>query len=84
MRIKLTSRNDDGTTHHNHKTRIQEVIINEDLLHPGEESISVIIEGESTNGIVDFTPEEFESVYDAVKGRLHLIKGFKRLTAKRE
>ena len=49
-------------------------------MHPNEESISVCFRGKSSSGIVDFTPEEFEKLFETVKSRIHLIKGFKRLS----
>ena len=59
---------------------VKEVLINEDIIHPDKESISVCFKGENSSGIVDFTPSEIEKLYEAVKGRIHLIKAFKKLS----
>ena len=56
------------------------LIINEDILHPDQESISVCYRGKNSSGIVDFTPAEIEKLYDSIRSRIHLIKGFKRLS----
>ena len=77
MKIKLRKQNPDGTIRVETGGEIKEVVINEDLLHPNEESISVCYRGQSSSGIIDFTPAEIEQLYSSVKKRMHLVKGFK-------
>lgn len=79
MKIKLKKENLDGVTRVETSGDIKEIIINEDLLNPNNESISVCYRGKNSSGIIDFTPEEIEKIYDSVKKRVHLIKGFKKL-----
>jgi hypothetical protein len=80
MQIKMRQENQDGIARLEASGDIQEILINEDIVHPDEESISVCYRGKNSSGIVDFTPSEIEQIYDAIKSRIHLIKGFKRLS----
>ena len=80
MQIKLRRENPDGITRVETSGEVVEILVNEDLLHPNKESISVCYRGKNSSGIIDFSPEEFEKIYDSVKSRMHLIKGFKKLT----
>lgn len=79
MKLKLKKSNKDGLLRVESGGEIKEVLINEDLLHPDNESISVCFMGKNSSGIVDFTPAEIEKLYNTVKKRMHLIKGFRRL-----
>jgi hypothetical protein len=79
MRIKLKKANQDGILRVETGGDIKEVLINENLLHPDEESISVCYRGKNSSGIIDFTPEEIEKLNNAVSKRIHLIKGLKRI-----
>jgi hypothetical protein len=79
MKIKIRKQNKDGIVRVETSGTVKEVLINEDLLHPREESISVCFRGQSSSGIVDFSPAEIENIWATVKNRMHLIKGFKRL-----
>ena len=81
MELKLRKENQDGIVRLESSGEVKEILINEDILHPNKESTSVCYRGKNSSGIIDFTPEEIEKIYDAVKNRMHLIKGFKRLTA---
>lgn len=80
MKIKLKKSNKDGLIRVETGGVIKEVLINEDLLHPNDETISVCYMGKDSSGIVDFTPAEFEQLYKSVKKRVHLIKGFKKFS----
>lgn len=80
MQIKLKKVNKDGIVRLESSGDVKEIMINEDLFHPDKESISVCYRGKNSSGIVDFSPEEIEKLYEAIKSRLHLIKGFKRLS----
>jgi len=79
MKLKLRKQNQDGIIRVETGGEIKEIMINEDLLHPNNESISVCYKGKNSSGIIDFTPAEIEELYSSVKKRLHLIKGFKYL-----
>ena len=80
MKIKIRKNNSDGIVRVETSGEVKEVLINEDLLHPEGESISVCFRGRSSSGIVDFSPEEIQKLWGTVRGRLHLIKGLKKLS----
>lgn len=82
MKLRIKKENKDGIVRLETTGIIKDVLINEDLLHPEDESISLFFRGTSSSGIIDLTPKEIEQLYDAVKKRIHLIKGFKTLTGK--
>jgi len=79
MQIKLRKINQDGIVRVETGGAIQEVLINEDILHPDAESISLCFRGKNSSGIVDLTPAEIDRLYESVKNRMHLIKGLRRL-----
>ena len=80
MQIRIKKQNKDGKVMMETSGNVKEILINEDLLNPEQESISVCFRGKNSSGIVDFSPEEIEKLYDAVRSRIHLIKGFRRLS----
>ncbi len=57
---------------------IKEVLINEDLLHPEKEIITVCYKGKDASGMVDFTPAEVEKLYRSVKNKMHLVERIER------
>lgn len=80
MDIKIRKQNQDGLIKVETRGDIKEVLINEDFLNPKNETISICFRGKNSSGIVDFSPDEFEKLYNSIKNRLHLIRGFKRLS----
>ena len=80
MKIKIRKSNKDGIVRVESGGEIKEVLINEDLLHPDAESISVCYRGDNSSGIIDFTPDELEKLYATVRKRMHLVKGFRKLS----
>ncbi len=78
MEIKIRKQNQDGIVRLESSGQVREVLINEDIIHPNRESISVCYMGKNSSGIIDFTPEEIEHLYAVVKKRVHLIKGLKK------
>lgn len=79
MQIKVRKVNQDGIVRLETSGAIQEVLINEDILHPDAESISLCFRGKNSSGIVDMTPAEIDKLYESIKNRMHLIKGLRRL-----
>ncbi|MBW2976801.1 hypothetical protein KY347_05130 [Candidatus Woesearchaeota archaeon] len=77
MRIKVRYVNAGGFTRMENSVNIKEVMINEDFLHPENESIAVGFRNKDSSGIIEFTVEEFEKMANSVKRKTHLIKGFK-------
>ncbi len=80
MEIKIRKKNEDGLVRLETSGDVKEILINEELLHPDKESISVCFKGESSSGIIDFTPLEIEKLYDTVKSRILHIKAFRTLS----
>lgn len=77
MKARVKKQNADGIVRLETMGEIKEVIINEEFMHPENESISICFRGKNSSGIIDFTTEEFEKMMNTVKKRMHLIKGFK-------
>ena len=80
MELRVKKENQDGVVRLESSGTVKEILINENLLYPDKESISICFRGKNSSGIVDFTPTEIEQIYESVKNRMHLIKGFKRFT----
>lgn len=74
MEIKVKKKNRDGIVRLESSGAIKEVFVNEDFV---KETVSVCFKGKSSSGIVNFTPSEIENMYNLIKGRTHLVKGFK-------
>ena len=77
MRIKARYINSGGFIKIENFVNIKEVMINEDFLHPENESIAIGFRNKDSSGIIEFTVEEFEKMANTVKKKIHLIKGFK-------
>lgn len=78
MKVKVRKRNQDGQVRLETRGELKDVLINEDFLTPNKESVSVCFRGKNSSGIIEFSPDEIDEIYDAVKGRVHLIKGMKK------
>ncbi|MFH1408676.1 MAG: hypothetical protein ABIH34_02105 [Nanoarchaeota archaeon] len=79
MKLKVRHANKDGISRIECSGELKEIMINEDFLHPKEESVSLCWRGLNSSGIIDLTPSEIEMLSESVKNRLPLIKGLKRL-----
>ena len=79
MKVKVKKTNRDGITRLETSGEIKEVIIKEEFLYPDDETVAICFRGQDSSGIIEFKTDEFESIYNSVKKRLHLIKGFKRI-----
>jgi hypothetical protein len=82
MQIKVKKEDADGVVRVEALGEVREILINEDFMHPDNESISVCFKGKTSSGILDFSPEEIDYIFSIVKKRAHLIKGAKFLTGK--
>jgi hypothetical protein len=80
MQLKIRKSNSDGIVRLESGGEVKEILINEDILHPDKESISICFVGKNSSGIVDISPAEYLMLFDSVRDRMHLIKGFKRLS----
>jgi len=79
MQIKIRKTNLDGMVRLETSANIEEVMINEDILHPKKESIAICFRGKNSSGLVEMSPEELDRLFTSVKQRMHLIKGIKRI-----
>lgn len=77
MRLKVRKVNPDGIVRLETVGELKEILISESLIHPNDESISLCFAGQTSSGIVDLTPKEFEHLYEVVKSKTSLVKGFK-------
>lgn len=80
MKIKLKTSNENGIVRLENDNTIKEILINEDLIHPEKENIAICFADKKSSGIVELSPAEFEKIYETIKSRIHLIKGFRRLS----
>ncbi len=77
MKVKIKKHNKDGIVRIESSGEIKEVQINEEFLHPEDESISLCFRGRESSGIIELKIKEVERLVDALKKRSHLIKGIK-------
>jgi len=84
MQIKIKKQNQDGIVRLETSGDVKEVIVNEDFMHPKKESISIGFRGKNSSGIIELKTKELEHIYNSVKKRTHLIKGFKKMRFERE
>ncbi|MBS3092631.1 hypothetical protein J4466_04390 [Candidatus Pacearchaeota archaeon] len=56
---------------------VKEILINEDLLHPDKESVSLCFKSHNSSGIIDLTPREVDRLYNSIKNKKQLIKDIK-------
>ena len=77
MRIKIKYVNSGGFVRQENFVNIKEVMINEDFLHPENESIAIGFKNKDSSGIIEFTVGEFGKLSNSVKRKMHLIKGMK-------
>lgn len=80
MQLKVKKENKDGIVRLESSGNVKEILINENILHPDQESISICYRGKNSSGIIDFTPAEIDKIFESVKNRMHLIKGLKRFS----
>ncbi|MBW3023121.1 hypothetical protein KY308_03380 [Candidatus Woesearchaeota archaeon] len=81
MQIKVKKQNKDGIVRLESSGEVKEILINETIMEPENETISVCFRGKDSSGIVDFSPKEIEQIYEVIRKRAHLIKGFRKLTS---
>lgn len=79
MQVKIKKQTADGIVRLETRGEVKEIVINESFFDPKEESISLCFRGKTSSGIIDLSPKEAEKLCNSVKGRLHLIKGIKKL-----
>jgi hypothetical protein len=60
MKIRTKKQNKDGIVRLETSGQVKEVIINEDLMHTKDATISLCFRGKDSSGIVELTPKEVE------------------------
>lgn len=77
MKIKIRYNHSGGISRIENDARIQEVMINENIINPRKETIALGFVNKDSSGIVEFSTSEFEMIAQEVKKRIYLIKGVK-------
>lgn len=80
MKIRIKALHEKGITRTETDGTVREILINEDIIHPEKENIAICFRDKKSSGIVEISPAEFEKIYETIKSRIHLIKGFRRLS----
>jgi hypothetical protein len=74
MRIKQRFITSGGFIRQENFGEIKEVLINEDFLHPDNESIAICFRNKGSSGIIELKTSEFERLVKTVRSKVHLIK----------
>lgn len=77
MKLKVKSKTSHGYHRTEHSVDIKEVMINEDFMHPDNETIAIGFRNKDTSGLIEMTAKEFDKFTNSVKRKLHLIKSVK-------
>ena len=77
MRIKIRYVNDGGFVRLENFASLKEIMINEDFLHPENESIALCFRNKDSSGIIELTIREFDKISQDVSKKKHLIKSIK-------
>lgn len=77
MNIKIKYLHAKGITRIENSVDIKEVMVNEDLVHPENEKISIGFVNEYSSGLIEFSSGEFDKLVKSAHGRTKLIKGMK-------
>lgn len=77
MKIKTKKQNQDGIVRLETSGQIKEIIINEDLMHTKDASISVCFRGKDSSGILELTPKEIDILQKELEKRKHLFENVK-------
>ena len=67
MRLKIRYANAGGFTRLENFTNIQDVLINEDFLHPNNESIALGFRNKDSSGLIEFSVKEFDKIWHNLK-----------------
>jgi hypothetical protein len=73
MKAKIKKLNSDGIVRLETSGDIKEVRINEDFLHPKDESIALCFRGKNSSGIIELNVKEFQELAQRVEKSLHLL-----------
>ena len=74
MRLRIKQLGTFGTRRTDYSGRIDNVIVEENLLKPEKESISIFFRGGRTSGILSISTKELQSLIRTVQSHISLIK----------
>lgn len=77
MHIKIKYLNEKGEVRIENIVEIKEVMVREHLTHPSKKRISIGFTNDYSSGLLEFSPEEFDTLMKSAKDKVHLIKGMK-------
>ncbi len=77
MNIKTRINSSKGNVKLENRVDLIEVMINEDFLHPNQESIALGFRNKDSSGLIELSPKEVDEILKAVEKKKHLIKGVK-------
>jgi len=77
MKARIKKRHSMGFIKVEASGEIKEVLSSEDILNPNQEVVSVCFRGRDSSGIIDFSHEEIEKLYNSIKKKDDLVKGIK-------
>ncbi len=77
MNIKTRINSSKGNVKLENSVDLIEVMINEDFLHPNQESIALGFRNKDSSGLIELSPKEVDEILKAVEKKKHLIKGVK-------
>jgi len=77
MHIKIKYQQEEGEIRLENSVEIKEVMIREHLMDPKKKRISIGFTNDSSSGLVEFSPEEFDRLVKSARDNTHLIKGIK-------
>jgi len=77
MKIKIKQFSQESNFRIENSSEIKEVLLNEDFLHPNQESIALGFKNKDSSGLIELSPREVDMIIDSLKKKKHLIKGIK-------
>lgn len=77
MKIRVKKQNQDGIVKLETSGQIKEIIINEDIMHTKDASISVCFRGKNSSGILELTPKEINILQKELELKKHLFENVK-------
>lgn len=84
MRVRIRSKGIFSHRRTEDNVSIESVVINENLLDPHKESVSIFFKGKNSSGILNMKAEELKSLNDSISPNVGLVKGFEKVESSRE
>jgi len=77
MEIKIKYLNENGAIRIENNVLIKEVLVREHLMDPKKKKISIGFTNDYSSGLLEFSPEEFDTLMKSARDKVHLIKRMK-------